>query len=313
VFPRRRRTLALGLTVAVAGALAWALLRSRGTPLPSDLRGLVVYVSDHEGADALYAVRLPDGRERRLAYTPDPAREPALSPDGTRVAFSTGGRIALCDVKSGTVSVLTLGVERRDGAPAWSPDGRSLVVASRAAAESNADLHILTLPASPEAKLERRPLTVTPGLDEREPCFAPDGAALLFTREDSIVRLDLKDGRTRRLTSGLRRAHAPTFRPDGRLLYLWSAAKQFGLDAFAPDLKEHVALSTGSAFYRRLAPSPDGRYLLATFTYDLGFHPLEALKLRPTEELHLLDEQGRPLGVLRRSRRHSYHSATWGR
>lgn len=302
---------ALGACLALAVLGVW--LFDADPPLPADLRGLVVYVSDREGADALYALRLPDGEERRLARTPDPAREPALSPDGARVAFSTGGRIALADVKTGAVRVLTLGVERRDAAPAWAPDGRSLVICSRAAAETNADLHLLTLPENADAKVERRPLTVTPGLDERGPVFAPDGAAVVFSREDSIVRLELADGRARRLTSGMRRAHAPVFRPDGRLLYLWSSGKQFGLDAFAPDVKEREALSTGTAFYRRVAPSPDGRYLLATFSYDLGFHPLDAFKARQTEELHLLDARGVPLGVLRRSRRHSYHSPTWGR
>lgn len=308
----RRVRIGVALVVPLLAVAVW--LATRGdAPLPRDARGLLIYVSDHEGADALYALRLPDGPERRLTRTPDPAREPALSPDGTRVAFSTGGRIALADVRTGDVRVLTLGVERRDGSPAWSPDGRALVITSRAAAESNADLHVLALPDAPEGRLERRPLTVTPGLDEREPNFSPDGAFVVFVREDSVVRLTLKDGRTKRLTSGMRRSHAPVFAPDGRLLYLWSADKQFGLDALGIDLKERTGLSTGSAFYRTLAPAPDGRYLAATFTYDLGFHPFDALRLRRTEEVRLLDARGVPVASLRRSRRHSYHSPAWGR
>ncbi len=309
----RRRSVLL-VAVALSSLLLGVFALTPGeAPLPRDARGLLIYVSDREGADALYALRLPDGPERRLTRTLDPAREPALAPDGTRVAFSTGGRIALADVRSGDVRVLTLGVDRRDAAPAWSPDGRALVITSRAPAESNADLHVLTLPETPEGRPERRPLTVTPGLDERDPRFTPDGESVVFVREDSVVRLTLRDGRTRRLTSGLRRSHAPVFTPDGRLFYLWSADKQFGLDALSPDLRERQALSTGSAFYRTLAVSPDGRYLAATFTYDLGFHPLEALKLRRSEELHLLDARGLPIGVVRRSRRCSYHSPVWGR
>ncbi len=308
---RRRRLVLASLVVALLVLVAGALTRG-DAPLPRDARGLLIYVSDHEGADALYALLLTDGPERRLTRTPDPAREPALSPDGTRVAFSTGGRIALADVATGEVRVLTLGVLRRDASPAWSPDGRSLVITSRAPAESNADLHVLALPEAPEGRIERRPLTVTPGLDEREPAFSPDGTWVAFVREESVVRLTLKDGRTKRLTSGMRRSHAPTFAPDGRLLYLWNADKQFGLDAIGAESKERLNLSTGTAFYRTLAPSPDGRYLAATFTYDLGFHPLEALKLRSTEELHLLDARGVPVGIARRSRRHSYHSPVWG-
>lgn len=310
---RRGRIIVLLLAVAAlaAGGLAWHAGRS--ATLPPEARGLLVYVSDQGGADALYARRLPDGPERLLAHTLEPAREPALSPDGARVAFSMGGRIGLADVRTGDVRVLTLGVRQRDAAPAWMPDGRALVVTSRAPDERNADLHVISIPDAPDQPVERRALTLTPGLDEREPAVAPDGRSVVFVRQDSLVRLDLADGRTRRLTGGLRRVRHPVFRHDGRLLYLWQEGKQFGLDSASPDGKERETLSTGTAWYRTLALSPDGRFCMATFTYDLGFHPLEALKLRQTEELHLLDERGQPLLVFLRSRRHAYHSPVWGR
>lgn len=310
---RRHRVALVLLALAVLAAGAWAWRAGRRPALPAGARGLLVYVSDKDGADALYARSLPDGPERRLARTLEPAREPALSPDGTRVAFSMGGRIGLADVHTGDVRVLTLGVEQRDGEPAWMPDGRSLVITSRAPAERNADLQVIDVPAALDVPVARRALTLTPGLDEREPAVSPDGSFVVFVRQDGLVRLDLADGRTRRLTSGLRRVRHPSFGRDGRLLCLWQEGKQFGLDALSPDGKERETLSTGTAWYRTLTPSPDGRFFMATFTYDLGFHPLEALKLRQTEELHLLDQRGRPLLVFLRSRRHAYHSPVWGR
>jgi Tol biopolymer transport system component len=309
----RRSRIGFALLAVIALGAGVALWRAnRHAPLPPETRGLLVYVSDYDGADALYARRLPDGRERPLARTLEPAREPALSPDGTRVAFSMGGRIALADVRTGDVRVLTLGVKHRDAAPAWMPDGRALVITARAPAERNADLQMIDIPETLERLVERRALTLTAGLDEREPAVAPDGSCVVFVRQDSLVRLDLGDGRTRRLTGGLRRVHHPVFRRDGRLLYLWQEGKQFGLDVSSADGKERETLSTGTARYRTLAPSPDGRFLMATFTYDLGFDPIEALKLRQTEELHLLDQRGRPLLVFLRSRRHAYHSPAWG-
>ncbi len=309
-----RARVVAGLVLAVGAGTGVALFCAmRPAPLPADASGLIVYVSDRAGAEALYARRLPDGPERPLATLPDAERDPALSPDGSRVACSMGGRIGLVDVRTGALRVLTLGVKERDAQPAFAPDGLSLVVAARAAGERNADLHLLSIPAARDAASTRRPLTLTPGLDESEPAFAPDGAAVVFVREDSLVRVGLGDGRARRLTWGLRRARAPVFLRDGRLLYLWTEGKQFGLDVLSPDLKERRTLSTGTAFYRTLAPSPDGRYLLATFTYDLGFHLLEAFLPRRTEELHLLDARGEPLQVLARSRRHTYHSPAWGR
>lgn len=311
--PSRRCRLALVVLVLGALGAAVGLWRAgREGALPAGARGLLVYVSDREGADALYVRRLPGGHERLLARTLEPAREPAVSPDGTRVAFAMGGRIALADVRTGEVRVLTLGVERRDGEPAWMPDGRTLVVTSRATGERNADVQLIDIPEALDRLVERRALTLTPGLDEREPAVAPDGGSVVFVRQDSLMRLDLGDARARRLTGGLRRVRHPVFRRDGSLLYLWQEGKQFGLDLLSADGQQRETLSTGTAWYRTLAPSPDGRFIMATFTYDLGFHPLEALKLRPTEELHLLDERGRSLTVFLRSRRHAYHSPVWG-
>lgn len=307
---RRRLSWALGILFLVAAAWIGLALSRREAPLPADLQGTLVYVSDHDGLDTLYARRLPGGPERRLAVAQEPAREPAVSPDGSRVAFVLGGRIALVELRSGDLHVLTLGVERRDSAPSWSPDGRRLVITSRLPTERNADVQVLTLD-TPGVNPPRQSLTVTPGMDESEPVFGPDGTFVVFVREDGLVRLDLANGRTRRLTAGFRRVRAPRFRADGRLLCLWTQDKEFGLDILNADGKERQTLSTGSAAYRAVAPSHDGRYLVATFDYDLRFHLTQALRLRQTEELHLLDDHGRPLARLLHSWRHSYRSAAF--
>jgi Tol biopolymer transport system component len=186
------------------------------------------------------------------------------------------------------------------------------VVCSRRAPGERADLHLLVLDAQPApGQAERRPLTATPGFDEAQPVVSGDGAALTFLRGEHVFRLTLADGRVKRLTSGFRQYRALRLLPSGRLLALWSQDKQFGMDAMDADGANRETLSQGSVFYRSVAPSPDGRYLAATFTFDLGFHPLDALVGR-TEELRLLDARGRELGVLARSWRRANHSAAWG-
>lgn len=296
--------------LAAAAIGLWRLQQDQ--PLPAGLAGQVVFVSDRDGTDALYVRRLPDGPTRRLLNVAEAARQPALAPDGRRVAFVLGGRVALTDAEKGGLEVLTLGVDRRDAQPAWSPDGRSLVVASRRVAETNSDVHLLSLDQKAGAEVARRALTVTPGLDESEPVFAPDGQSVVFVREDNLVRLALSDGRVHRLTGGFRRVRQPRFRADGRLLCLWSQEKLFGLDLMDADGRNRETLSSGSTCWRTLVPAPDGRHLVATFSYDLRFHWRDVLKLRATEEVRLLDERGAPVGVLERSLRHSNHSPQWG-
>ena len=143
----RRRLFGLAGTGALVLALAWRLLllRDRPPPLPADLAGTLYFVSDREGTDALFARRLPKGETHRLAVTGEPVADPALSPDGSRLAFAMGGRIGLLPLPRGEVRFATLGVDHRDAQPAWRPDGRALVVSSREPGRDAADLVLLDI------------------------------------------------------------------------------------------------------------------------------------------------------------------------
>jgi Tol biopolymer transport system component len=309
-----RRVLTSFAALATLLGGAYLFLRPNVPQPPADLLGAFVYVSDRDGIEALYERRLPRGEDRRLTFLSEPLREPAVSPDATRVAFSVGGRIGVLSLRSGDVKYLSLGVDWRDASPSWRPDGRALLVASRRANAANADVHLLLASSDPaSAEAERRPLTLTPGLDESSPVFSPQGTFIVFVREDNLFRMDLSDGATRRITGGFRLMREPRFLPSGRLLALWSQGKQFGLDAMDSDGKNRETLSETSTYYRTFVPSPDGRYLLATYRFDLGFHPIEALKLRQTEEVHLLDVAGRSIAPVVSSWRSTNHSPSWVR
>ena len=295
----------------LAGAAAGLYLTRPGPALPADLAGVLVYVSDRSGRDSLYARRLPAGDDRRLTHLFEPVAEPAVSPDGRTVAFTMGGRLGLVSLESGDVRFPTLGIDWRDASPSWSPEGTRLVVAARRPGDPNADLHLLTLEAGGRGAA-RRPLTQSRGIDESAPAFAPAGSGIAFVRTENVFRLDLQDGRTRRLTGGLRGARAPRFLPSGRVVYLWSEAKRFGIDVVDADGRNRRTLSEGQAYYHGLAPSPDGRWFAAGLGFDLGFRPLDALRLGPSGVVRILDEQGRVAGELAPPWRRSNHSPTWG-
>jgi Tol biopolymer transport system component len=302
-----------GLPLLALLAVAAGLFLRRATPaVPQDVDGAFVYVSDRDGVEALYERRLPRGDDRRLTFLSEPVRAPTVSPDSTRVAFAVGGRIGVLSLHSGEVKFLSLGVDWFDGSPSWRPDGRALLVRARRPNAVNGDIHLLLASTEPNAaQADRRPLTLTPGLDESSPVFGPGGSFIVFVREDSLFRMDLSDGATRRITRGFRLMREPHFLPSGRLLAFWSERKSFGLDAMDADGKGRETLSEGSTYYRTFAPSPDGRFLLGTYRYDLGFHPLDALKPRQTEEIHLLDVAGRSIAPVVSSWRHTNHSPSW--
>lgn len=304
----RRLALVLGSVTAVALAVVGLQWSTGREPLPPGLRGLLVFVSDRSGSDALYLRRFPAGPDVRLTALLEPTREPAFSPDGRDVAFSMGGRVGVVSVASREVRILTLGIDWRDSSPSWRPDGKGLAVVARRNANDNGDIHLLELQ---EGEVKRSPVTQTPGMEESTPRFGSDGTFLVFVREDALFRLDLATGKTRRLTGGFRQVYHPRVLSSGRILYLWREDKRFGIDVIDASGKGRETLREGHVYYRTLAPSPDGRFFAATFTYDLGFHPADALKLRQTEEVRLLDAQGVPLATLARSWRSTNMSPDW--
>ncbi len=290
--------------------LAWLAL-SRRSELPDGLVGAVVFVSDRDGAPALYWRRLPEGDEQRLTFGSEPASEPRVSPDGARVVFAMNGRIGVVALSSGEVSVLTLGVDWKDAQPDWFPDGRRLVVAARKRVGDPASLHLLE--PAPDGSVARRPLTQARGGDDQSPAASPDGAWVAFVREDRLMRVDVDRGRLTRLTGGFKRDRSPRFLGPGRLVCAWSEGKKHGIDALDLATRARQTLTEGGGFYRTLAPSPDGRFLAATRSWDSGVPPFAGLLGAPKEEVRLLDASGREQGRLFASRRHGNHSPDWGR
>ena len=306
---RRRRAL-LGALLLPLLAAGWLLLRP-AAPLPSGLPGAIVFVSDRDGTPALYWRRLPRDRERRLTFGSEAVGEPAVSPDGTRVAFSMNGRIGVVAVASGETRILTLGVDWKDAQPCWLPDARRLVVSTRRRAGEPAGLHVLD-PAG-DGPVGRHPLTQPRAGDDSNPTASPDGTRVAFVREDHLMCVDLADGRVRRLTGGFKRERSPRFLPSGRIACAWSEGKRHGIDAIDAEGKTREPLAEGGAFYRTIAPSPDGRFFAATLTWDAGFRPLDALLGAQPEQVRLLDSSGHDLAGLEASRRHANHSPDWGR
>jgi Tol biopolymer transport system component len=293
------RSLALTGMVLAAGC--------SGGRLPRDLAGTLLFVSNREGRDAIYLRRLPDGADFVLVAQDEPVGEPAISPNAQEAAFSMRGRIGIVSLETHEVRFLTLGVDWKDAQPAWRPDGRALVVSSRSSEGAAADLHLL-LVNPPQGSPPRQPLIRTEHLDETHPTFSPDAAHIAFIRSDNVFSLEVRSGRTQRLTGGFRLMRYPRFLPSGRLLCLWTHGKQYGLDVMDADGENRETLGQSSAFYRTLAPSPDGNYVAVT----LGFQA-DALKFRQSEDVRLLDLRGQSLGVLAESFHSATHSPSWGR
>jgi hypothetical protein len=155
---------------------------------------------------------------------------PRLSPDGREIAFfSERDRFSielfLADAETGRIKRKLShsatdphfdSLEFLTSAGAWSPDGRSLVIAAQRGGRP-----VLAFIDPATARVTRE--AALPGLDDAlHPAFAPDGRSLVLSGNHGglidLYRLTLETGQLDRLTSDVFADLEPAFTPDGKAI-----------------------------------------------------------------------------------------------
>jgi len=173
-----------------------------------------------------------DGLVTRLTRNGRHENNPALSPDGTRVAFHAGPE---SDLLGWEIYVLELasGRETRlthnrvlDGHPDWSPDGGRIVFASFRDGGGNptagADIFVMGADGSGLRRLTSN------AWEDNDPEWSPDGSRIAFkstrhtrqaAREEIYVMNADGSGATRlSATEGWQSDHDPSWSPDGQTI-----------------------------------------------------------------------------------------------
>ena len=120
------RTPTRALTVAILAAVAALVFPASGRPAFPGANGPIAFVSDRDGNAEIYRVN-PDGSDpQRLTANLAADTDPAVSPDGAKIAFARGLDIWVMNADGSGQTAIT-GTEGPDAAPAWSPDGTKLV------------------------------------------------------------------------------------------------------------------------------------------------------------------------------------------
>lgn len=165
--------------------------RSERTPTWTPDGSAIIFERRTLGDPPLYRLDLSSGQERPLGY----GSNPAVSPDGRRIAFDTGNEEGAEDW---VMLMRSDGSGRRsfrsddwdDRHPDWSPSGRSI------AFTRDDDLAIARADAS-----RLRALEAPNGTAYEHPTWSPDDRSLAVVHREQIYTLDRAGGEPRQVTS----------------------------------------------------------------------------------------------------------------
>jgi Tol biopolymer transport system component len=125
--------------------------------------GLIAFVSDRDGSDALFVMRSDGSGVRRLTVDLPAVSHPSWSADGQRMAFNAGSPTAsdiyLINVDGSGLRKITSG-SRANFYPTWSPDGSRLAFSSNR--DGDWDIYVMNGDGS-----DVRQLVDSPGLDDK--------------------------------------------------------------------------------------------------------------------------------------------------
>ncbi len=216
-------------------------------PIPDPLgnSGSMAFAMKQNGNQDIYAVSVGQQHPIRLTSHAAPDRDPAWSPDGSKVAFAStrsgNWDIFMLDLREGELAQLTIQTGY-DANPAWSPDGEWLAFESYQG--ENFDIYLVNVSGGKPIRL-----TVHPAADFA-PVWSPDGRHISFAswragNKDIFIRnLDApSESATVNLTaSPARQEDNPAFNDDGSMLAFDDSSEGFDF-VYALPLERYLPAS----------------------------------------------------------------------
>lgn len=210
----------------------------------------VAYVTaEQRGNGRLYSLIVSDQdgeNEHKIMESTDPIMSPAWSPDSRRVAYvsfeGNKSSVFIQTLRSGN-RVKVSSKPGINGAPAFSPDGRKLVL-TLGGVDGNLDIHVLDINSR-----QTKRLTTHRAIDT-EGSWSPDGRYIYFTSDRSggpqIYRVSANGGPAERITFDGSYNARPRLSPDGsKLAMVHLEGGNYRIAVMDLDRKDLLILSAG--------------------------------------------------------------------
>ncbi len=227
----------------------------------------IVFIQDRDTSD-VWSLDLGAPNPRRLTTGRAPApfwedTQPAISPDGSTVAYGDDGAVWVVSVVGGPPRRLCEG-----GAPVWLDDQRLIISVERD--DRTSRLAVINV-----ADAWPRRLVVDDGAvgDEWSTAVSPDGRSVAYVfwlredlRESRIRVVDVETGSSKTVSQATAMADRfPAWSPDGaRIAFASERSGWFEIHVVAPDGSDARQLTQDEADFSGMTWSPDGTRILAT-------------------------------------------------
>lgn len=266
---------------APANPGATAAGASKGVPKAPKSSPEVIAFSDRDasGDEEIFTIR-PDGTGRRqLTRDTGLDSEPAVSPDGTRIAWAS-------DAERNNVDIFIMNVDgtakkrltkhlQPDSDPTFSPDGKTIAFRSDRRATA-AEIWTMNVDGT---GLRRLTDAGRAGLQSYQPSFGPGGRIVFTSDRDAtkpvgsrneIWTMNCNGSAQRRLTDNAFNDSLPSWSPRGNRIAFWSNEADGNIDVWSvdPDGTRRERLTRDEGNDTDPTFSPDGSRIAFTSTRD---------------------------------------------
>jgi len=233
----------------------------------------IYFVSDRTAHKEIWVMD-PDGKnQKQVTHFNSVSIEPAVSPDGARIAFTsyyhTNPAIFVFSVDP--VRDLRFYNQRAsvNSSPSFTPDGKQIIYSSSAPNDRCCRIFIANLDGT-----GWRPLTSMGSLDTEPKVNPKTGREMVFSSgrsgPEQIYKMNIDGGDMERLSDGTGEAANASWHPDGqKIAYAWTRGYATGAwNIFIMDVasRSYIQLTHGEGKNEHPTWAPDGKHLVFAST-----------------------------------------------